>query len=68
MKIPQLALSLIGLVAILLAYKTGEVEFLIIALAAFGGGLYYMGAIGRKSTAKDEATEKSAKDKSQKLQ
>jgi hypothetical protein len=66
MKIPQLILSLIGLAAILLAYVTGEVAFLIIALVAFVGGLYYMGAIGRKSIPKDEETGKSAKDKSQK--
>jgi len=56
LKTAQLLLSIVGLAAIALAYITGRVEFLIIALAAFVGGLFYMGAIGRRA----------AKDKSQK--
>jgi len=50
LKTAQLALSLLGLASIALAYKTGQVAYLIIALAAFIGGLYYMGAIGRRSS------------------
>jgi hypothetical protein len=69
LKLAQLALSLIGLAAIILAYVTGKVEFLIIALVAFVGGLYYMGAIGRRSNTENQTTEKkSAKDKSQNQQ
>jgi len=55
LKTPQLILSLLGLVAIALAYWTGKLEFLIIALAAFVGGLYYMGAIGKRSTSREES-------------
>jgi flagellar biosynthesis component FlhA len=69
LKTAQLILSIIGLVAIALAYITSQLAFLIIALAAFVGGLFYMGAIGRRSSSsKEEPSEKkkSAKDKSQK--
>jgi len=54
LKTIQLVLSIIGLVSIALAYKTGDIDFLIIALAAFIGGLYYMGAIGRRSSGQNQ--------------
>ena len=73
MKTVQLVLSLVGLIAIALAYKTGSLDFLIIALAAFIGGLFYMGAIGRRVTTTEESDsqaekKKAAKDKSRKEQ
>lgn len=74
MKPVRLILSLVGLAAIILAYVTGRLEFLIVALIAFIVGLYYMGAVGRKSTAKDRdsiAQKKktgNVKDKSQEQQ
>jgi flagellar biosynthesis component FlhA len=68
LKTAQLVLSIIGLIAIALAYITGKLEFLIIALAAFIGGLFYMGAIGRRSKSNESSTKKNAKDKSQKQQ
>jgi len=69
----RLLLSIVGLIAIILAYVTGKLEFLIVALVAFAAGLYYMGAIGKRSSStKDQDSEterkKSAKDKSQKQQ
>jgi hypothetical protein len=64
LKIPQLVLSLIGLAAIALAYETGKLEFLIIALAAFVGGLYYMGALGRKNGTEQTEKKNDAKNKS----
>jgi hypothetical protein len=69
LKTAQIALSLLGLASIVLAYKTGQVAYLIIALVAFIGGLYYMGAIGRRSSTpkQDPKSEKDAgntKDKS----
>lgn len=70
----RLILSLVGLAAIILAYVTGKLEFLIVALLAFVAGLYYMGAIGRRAKAKDQdsITQKkktgNVKDKSQKQQ
>ncbi len=69
MKTAQIALSLLGLAAIALAYKTGQVAYLIIALVAFVGGLYYMGAIGRRSGSakqdpKSDKTTGNTKDKS----
>lgn len=54
MKTGQLILSVIGLVAIILAYVTERLEFLIIALAAFIGGLYFMGALGKRPVTKEE--------------
>jgi len=42
-------LSLVGLVAISLAYITHDLYFLIIAIVAFVAGLYFMGAIRRSS-------------------
>jgi hypothetical protein len=62
LKIPQLILSLIGLGAIILAYVTGKLDYLIIAVAAFVGGLYYMGGFGKR------AVKSNTKDKSQKQQ
>jgi hypothetical protein len=47
MRIARLLLSLLGLVAISLAYITHDLYFLLIAIGAFVAGLYFMGAIGR---------------------
>ena len=49
MKTARLALSLVGLVAISLAYITHDLYFLVIAIGAFVAGLYFMGAIGQRS-------------------
>ena len=49
MKTVRLALSLVGLLAITLAYITHDLYFLIIAIGAFVAGLYFMGAIGERS-------------------
>lgn len=46
MKTARLVLSVIGLVAISLTYITHNLYFLVIAIGAFIGGLYFMGAIG----------------------
>jgi hypothetical protein len=45
----RLLLSLVGLVAISLAYITHDLYFLVVAIGAFVAGLYFMGAIGRQS-------------------
>ena len=69
MKPVRLLLSLIGLVAIALAYITGDLYFLIIAIAALFGGLYLMGALGRSGQQdnqnKANSKGKPAKDKNQ---
>jgi hypothetical protein len=49
MKTARLLLSLIGLVAISLAYITHSLYFLVVAIGAFIAGLYFMGAIGQRS-------------------
>jgi hypothetical protein len=57
----------VGLVAIGLAYKTGNLDFLFIAIAALFGGLYLMGALNRSGQQEDENKTnnkgKTAKDK-----
>ncbi|HXQ93349.1 MAG TPA: hypothetical protein VN739_10120 [Nitrososphaerales archaeon] len=67
MKPARLLLSLVGLVAIGLAYKTGNLDFLFIAIAALFGGLYLMGALSRSGQQDDEnktnSKDKSSKDK-----
>jgi hypothetical protein len=49
MKTARLLLSLVGLIAISLAYITHNLYFLVIAIGAFIAGLYFMGAIGQRS-------------------
>jgi hypothetical protein len=49
MKPFRLVLSLVGLAAISLAYITYNLYFLVIAIAAFIVGLFFMGAIGQRS-------------------
>lgn len=65
MKTGRLIVSLIGLVALAVAYFTGSIIFLGLAVVAFIGGLYLMGANKRPVQKKDEeepdATEKSSK-------
>lgn len=52
MKTARLLLSIVGLVAISLTYITHNLYFLVIAIGAFVGGLYFMGAIGSGSKQK----------------
>lgn len=52
MKTSRLIVSLIGLVAIVLTYYTGNLYYLIIAVAAFFAGLYMMGANRRPAETK----------------
>ena len=60
MKTGRLVVSLIGLAALALAYVTRSVAFLGLAIAAFIGGLYLMGA-NKKPRKKDEsATDKNS--------
>ena len=74
LKPARLILSLIGLVAIGLAYRTGNPDYLLIAIAALFGGLYLMGALGRASSSQQDNQDKSstkgksAKDKNQNQQ
>jgi hypothetical protein len=53
MNLPRTALALLGLVFLFLAYVTRSVVFLVIAVAAFAGGLVLMGAFRRKRTDKE---------------
>lgn len=52
MKIGRLILALVGLAALAVAYYTGSIYFLAIAVIAFVVGLYVMGA-NRKPIKKD---------------
>lgn len=65
MKLGRLVVSLIGLAALAVAYYTGSLEFLAIAIIAFVAGLYLMGANKRPVQKKDQeeqnASEKSSK-------
>lgn len=63
MKIGRLVLALIGLVALAIAYFTGSLIFLGLAVAAFVVGLYLMGA-NKKPIKKteDEKAERDRKD------
>jgi Na+/proline symporter len=57
----RLLISLIGLAALALAYLTGSVVFLGLAVVAFIGGLYLMGANKKPVKKNDEsATDKSS--------
>ena len=64
MKIGRLVVSLAGLVSIALAYITGNLYFLYIAIAALFVGLVLMGAIGRRGQAKEEGSAKTDSKKS----
>ncbi|MGA2874485.1 MAG: hypothetical protein ABSE82_02990 [Nitrososphaerales archaeon] len=65
MKTGRLIVSLIGLAALAVAYFTGSIIFLGLAVVAFIGGLYLMGANKKPAQNKDEeeedATKKSSK-------
>ena len=64
MKTARLALSLVGLVAISLAYITHDLYFLVIAIGAFIAGLFFMGAIGQRSDqGKKSTTTKDSRNK-----
>ena len=65
MKLSRLLVSLIGLAALAVAYYTGSLEFLAIAIVAFVAGLYLMGANKRPIQKKDQE-EQNASDKSSK--
>jgi flagellar biosynthesis component FlhA len=69
LKPAQVILSLVGLVAIVLAYRTGNPDYLLIAIAALFGGLYLMGALRRSGQQDNQkatnSKAKSAKDKNQ---
>ena len=58
MKTGRLIVSLIGLGALALAYYTGNLYFLVIAVLAFVVGLYLMGA--NKKPASQKSAEKRA--------
>ncbi len=64
MKIGRLILALIGLVALVIAYFTGSLIFLVLAVAAFVAGLYLMGAnkkpIKKTDDEKDERKRKNS--------
>ncbi len=55
MKPVRLALALIGLAMLALAYATGNLYFLVVAIVAFFAGLYLMGG-GRKPAPADTAS------------
>ena len=61
MKTSRLVVSLIGLVAIALAYYYQNVYYLIIAVIAFFAGLYMMGANRRPAQTKKEPESDSGK-------
>ena len=61
MKPLRLLIALIGLVAIGLAYKTGNVDYLLIAVVAMFGGLYLMGALSRSRQVDDRDNKPSNK-------
>ena len=65
MKLGRLVVSLIGLAALAVAYYTGSLEFLAIAIVAFVAGLYLMGANKRPIQKRDQeeqnTSEKSSK-------
>ena len=64
LKAGRLVVSLIGLAALAIAYYTGSLEFLAIAIIAFIAGLYLMGANKRPVRKKDQehdASKKSSK-------
>jgi hypothetical protein len=65
----RLLVALVGLVAIGLAYRTGNVDYLFIAVAALFGGLYLMGTLNRSGQRDDHSKANSkgkpAKDKNQ---
>jgi len=65
LKLSRLLVSLIGLAALAVAYYTGSLEFLAIAIVAFVAGLYLMGANKRPIQKKDQE-EQNASDKSSK--
>lgn len=54
MKASRLVVSLVGLAALALAYFTGSVLFLAVAVIAFIGGLYLMGTNRKPVQRKDE--------------
>jgi uncharacterized membrane protein len=62
LKVSRLIVAIIGLAALGLAYFTGSVLFLVVAVVAFIGGLYLMGA-NKKPVQKEEknTSEKSSK-------
>ena len=60
MKTSRLIVSLIGLVAIALTYYTGNLYYLIIAVAAFFAGLYMMGANRRPAEKRKTREEREA--------
>lgn len=54
MKIGRLALAVVGLVALAVAYFTGSLVFLVVAIVAFIAGLYVMGAHKRPINESDK--------------
>ena len=53
MKIGRLVLAVVGLAALAVAYFTGSLLFLVVAVVAFVAGLYVMGA-NKKPIKKDD--------------
>ena len=72
MKPARLLVALIGLVAIGLAYRTENPDFLLLAVAALFAGLYLMGALSRsgqqENDDKSNSKSRDAKDKNQNQQ
>jgi membrane protein implicated in regulation of membrane protease activity len=58
LKAGRLIVSLVGLVALALAYYTGNLFFLILAVVAFIGGLYLMGANRKPQEKKNEKAQR----------
>jgi len=61
LKTGRLIVSLIGLAALAVAYFTGSIIFLGLAVVAFIGGLYLMGANKKPVQKKDEEEQEAAK-------
>jgi Na+/proline symporter len=61
LKVSRLIVAIIGLAALGLAYFTGSVLFLVVAVVAFIGGLYLMGANKKPVQKGENASEKSSK-------
>jgi hypothetical protein len=57
MNVPRVALALVGLIFLFLAYIERNVVFLVIALVAFGAGLVLMGAFTRQRKSKEDRFE-----------
>ena len=62
LKIGRLALAVVGLLALAVAYFTGSLVFLAIAVVAFVAGLYVMGA-NKKPIKKEEEKRKGSQNR-----